>query len=106
MSAREVTVFDEFVKPGYGVINNTIVEAMKLLAQTEGIFLDPVYTGKAMGGLIELVKRGYFKKEDVVVFIHTGGTAALFPYRQAVKPMVDLKEPPWTRPDWSDNLFL
>jgi len=50
------------------------------VAQTEAIFLDPVYTGKAMAGLIDLIKRGYFTEKDTVVFIHTGGVAADFAY--------------------------
>jgi 1-aminocyclopropane-1-carboxylate deaminase/D-cysteine desulfhydrase-like pyridoxal-dependent ACC family enzyme len=50
----------------------------------EGIFLDPVYTGKAMAGLFDLIKKGFFKKTDKVVFIHTGGTAALFPHRNTI----------------------
>ncbi len=58
------------------------VEAIKLVAQTEGILLDPVYTGKAMAGLIDLIKRERFKKDDNVVFIHTGGVPALFVYRK------------------------
>jgi 1-aminocyclopropane-1-carboxylate deaminase/D-cysteine desulfhydrase-like pyridoxal-dependent ACC family enzyme len=52
------------------------------LAQTEGVILDPVYTGKAMAGLIDMIKNRRFKKEDNVIFIHTGGTPALFPYRE------------------------
>ena len=50
------------------------------MAETEGIFLDPVYTGKAMVMLVDLIKKGYFKKDDNVVFFHTGGLAALMLY--------------------------
>jgi len=78
---EEVTVFDEYIKEGYGVLNNEVTEALKLVAETEGIFLDPVYTGKAMVMLIDLIKKGYFKKDDNVVFFHTGGLPALFLYR-------------------------
>ena len=54
---------------------------IKLMARSEGIFLDPVYTGKACAALADHVKRGLLKTEDRVVFIHTGGTPALFAYR-------------------------
>jgi 1-aminocyclopropane-1-carboxylate deaminase/D-cysteine desulfhydrase-like pyridoxal-dependent ACC family enzyme len=78
---EDVAVFDDYIKEGYGVLNNEVTEAIKLVAETEGIFLDPVYTGKAMVALIDLIKKGYFKKDDNVVFFHTGGLPALFLYR-------------------------
>jgi L-cysteate sulfo-lyase len=78
---EEVTVFDDYIKEGYGVLNKEVTEAIELVAETEGIFLDPVYTGKAMVALIDLIKKGYFKKDDNVVFFHTGGLPALFLYR-------------------------
>jgi 1-aminocyclopropane-1-carboxylate deaminase/D-cysteine desulfhydrase-like pyridoxal-dependent ACC family enzyme len=56
--------------------------AIKLVAKTEGILLDPIYTGRAMAGLIDLIRQGHFEKDDNVVFLHTGGTPALFPYRE------------------------
>jgi D-cysteine desulfhydrase len=55
-----------------------MVEAVKLLASTEGILLDPTYTGKAMAGLIGLAKQGCFKKDDNVLFLHTGGLPGLY----------------------------
>ncbi|MFC2167444.1 D-cysteine desulfhydrase family protein [Acidobacteriota bacterium] len=76
---NDVIVFDEYIKDGYGIINKDVSEAIRITAENEGIFLDPVYTGKAMAGLIDLISRGHFKKSDNVVFFHTGGTAALFP---------------------------
>jgi D-cysteine desulfhydrase family pyridoxal phosphate-dependent enzyme len=81
MVPEEVTVFDDYIKDGYGVLNRDVTEAITLVAETEGIFLDPVYTGKAMVMLIDLTKKGYFKKDDNVVFFHTGGLPALFLYR-------------------------
>jgi L-cysteate sulfo-lyase len=78
---EEVIVFDDYIKEGYGVLNKEVTEAIELVAETEGIFLDPVYTGKAMVALIDLIKKGYFKKDDNVVFFHTGGLPALFLYR-------------------------
>jgi D-cysteine desulfhydrase len=75
-----VKCFAEYVGPGYSLPTPGMIEAVKLLARTEGILLDPTYTGKAMAGLIDLVRKGYFKKEEKVLFIHTGGTPALFAY--------------------------
>ncbi|MFQ5721497.1 MAG: D-cysteine desulfhydrase family protein, partial [Candidatus Aminicenantales bacterium] len=79
ITKEDIIVFDDYIKEGYGIVNREVTEALRLVAQLEGIFLDPVYTGKAMVGLIDLIRRGYFKKEDKVAFFHTGGTPALFP---------------------------
>lgn len=76
----EITIYDEYVGEGYEKITNECIEAIRLVAQTEGIFLDPVYTGKAMAGVIDLVHRGQFTSKDTVVFIHTGGIPSLFDY--------------------------
>lgn len=76
---KDICVLDAYLKDGYGIVNKEVAEAIRLVAEKEGIFLDPVYTGKAMAGLIDLVKKGYFQKDENVVFFHTGGTAALFP---------------------------
>jgi len=70
--AEDVAVFDDYIKEGYSVLNNEVTHAIKLVAKTEGIFLDPIYTGKAMVMLIDLIKKGYFKKDDNIVFFHTG----------------------------------
>lgn len=77
-----VLCFDEYVGPGYSLPTPEMVEAVKLMAKTEGILLDPVYTGKAMAGLIGLIRRGYFKADDRVLFVHTGGSPALYAYTQ------------------------
>lgn len=76
----ELTVYDDYIGQGYGIPTKKCIEAIRLVAQTEAIFLDPVYTGKAMSGLIDLIKQGYFTKKDTVVFVHTGGVAADFAY--------------------------
>jgi len=81
-SQDEVIVFDDYVGDGYGILNQETVDAISTVAKKEGIFLDPVYTGKAMSGLFNLVKKGYFKNEDSILFIHTGGTPALFVYKE------------------------
>lgn len=77
-----IVVFDDYVGEGYGIPTEAMVEAVKLVARTEGIVLDPVYAGKAMAGLIDLIQNGRFGKDDVVVFLHTGGIPGLFVERQ------------------------
>ncbi|RTZ97086.1 MAG: D-cysteine desulfhydrase [Deltaproteobacteria bacterium] len=76
-----VVCFGDYVGPGYSLPTPAMVEAVRLVAQTEGILLDPVYTGKAMAGLIDLVRKGYFKKEEKILFVHTGGSPALYAYQ-------------------------
>jgi L-cysteate sulfo-lyase len=70
----------DYVGPGYGIPTAGTIEAIRLAALHEGLLLDPVYTGKAMAGLIDLCRRGFFTKDQNVVFLHTGGAAALFAY--------------------------
>ena len=71
----------DYVGAGYGIPTDGMLEAVALLARLEGILLDPVYSGKGMAGLIDLTRKGFFSPTDNVVFIHTGGSAALFGYR-------------------------
>ncbi len=78
--ASKVIAFDDYVGPGYSLPTDAMVEAVKLLARTEGILLDPVYSGKAMSGLIDLVRKGYFKEGSNILFLHTGGSPALYAY--------------------------
>ncbi len=73
-----ITVYDDYIGPGYGAPTSAMQEAVKLVAKTEGIILDPVYTGKAMAGLIDLIRAGFFTPDDIVVFLHTGGIGGLF----------------------------
>lgn len=75
-----VTLWDEYVASGYGVPSEEGMEAVKLPARLEGIFLDPVYTGKAMAGLIEGIEQDRFRRPGPIVFVHTGGSPALFAY--------------------------
>ena len=72
--------FDDYVGPGYSLPTDSMVEAVKMLAQTEAVLLDPVYSGKAMAGLIDLARKGYFPKGSNVLFLHTGGSPALYAY--------------------------
>ena len=80
----DVQVSDEYIGEGYGVPSAGGLEAIRLVAQTEGVLLDPVYTGKAMAGLIGAVRAGDFEKTDDLVFLHTGGVPALFAYADSL----------------------
>lgn len=88
---EDVKVLDEYLGEGYGIVNREVTEAIRFMAETEGIFLDPVYTGKAMAALIDLVHKGYFQKEKNLVFFHTGGTAALFPNKHNLVGLMQKK---------------
>ena len=76
-----VTCLDDWVGGGYSIPTDDMVEAVRMLASTEGVLLDPVYTGKAMAGLIGLIRRGHFKRGERVLFLHTGGSPALYAYQ-------------------------
>jgi D-cysteine desulfhydrase len=78
--ADAIECFDSYVGPGYSLPTDSMVEAVKLLASTEGILLDPVYSGKAMAGLVDLVRKGHFPEGSNVLFLHTGGSPALYAY--------------------------
>ena len=80
-----VTALGDWVGPGYSLPTPEMIEAVHMLARLEGVLLDPVYTGKAMAGLIGLVRRGHFKASDNVLFIHTGGSPALFAYQDVLR---------------------
>ena len=68
----------DYCKAGYGVLTDAEREAVNLFAKYEGLLLDPVYTGRAAAGMIDLIRKGYFKREETVLFWHTGGQPALF----------------------------
>jgi len=84
VTADELEVHDEYLGEKYGIPTKESLAAIRTVAQTEGFFIDPVYTSKAMSGLIDLSKKGRFKPSDTVVFIHTGGVPALFAYQPEV----------------------
>jgi 1-aminocyclopropane-1-carboxylate deaminase/D-cysteine desulfhydrase-like pyridoxal-dependent ACC family enzyme len=84
----EMMLHDEY-RGQYGIVSKECAEAIKLVAQTEGILLDPVYTGKAMAGLIDLIRKGRFTSKDTVVFIHTGGVPDLFLYGAELSGMAE-----------------
>jgi len=79
-SASDFTIRNDYLGRGYGVVGELERRAIRLVARTEGILLDPVYTGRAMGGLIDMIERRELSSEHSVLFWHTGGIPALFPY--------------------------
>lgn len=79
-----VAVDDRWIGAGYGSPTEAMTTALRLVAATEGIILDPVYTGKAFAGLLGNITEGRFRADENVVFLHTGGTAALFAYRASL----------------------
>lgn len=84
--AREkVTALDDWVGAGYSIPTDEMVEAVQMLARTEAVLLDPVYSGKAMAGLIGLTRRGVFKSGQRVLFVHTGGAPALYAYQDVLR---------------------
>ena len=78
VTEEEIVNFGEFVGDGYGIPSQAGVEAVKLFARTEGVILDPIYTGKAAAAMVAHVREGRFGADDVLVFVHTGGTPANF----------------------------
>ena len=74
----DVLANDNYCRAGYGVLTDAEREAVKLFASKEGLLLDPVYTGRAAAGLIDLVRKGFFQKDETVLFWHTGGQPAVF----------------------------
>lgn len=79
-----ITLWDDYFAPRYGEPNDEGMAAVKLLAHLEGILLDPVYTGKAMAGLLDGISQNRFRREGPLLFIHTGGAPALFAYHPSV----------------------
>ena len=75
-----VVCFGDYVGPGYSQPTDSMIEAVRMLAEMEAILMDPVYTGKAIAGLIDLVRKGFFDPDENVLFVHTGGSPALHVY--------------------------
>ena len=80
VSNEDIIVDDSVLSPGYGQLNDQVREAIELTARLEGVLLDPVYSGRCMAGLIDLVRIGKINKGDQVLFIHTGGLPGIFAY--------------------------
>ena len=83
LRADAVEVDEAFIGPGYGLPTREMTEAVALVARTEGLFLDPVYTGKAFAGLLARIADGGIGRDETVVFVHTGGLPGLFAYVSA-----------------------
>jgi len=83
-----ILVNGDYSSAGYGVLTPAEKEAILLFARQEAILLDPVYTGRAAAGMLDLIQQGFFKPEEKVLFWHTGGTPALFaePYCKKLLP--------------------
>jgi 1-aminocyclopropane-1-carboxylate deaminase/D-cysteine desulfhydrase-like pyridoxal-dependent ACC family enzyme len=77
-SPDEVLVNADYAAPGYGVLTGAERQAISLFAKNEGLLLDPVYTGRAAAGMVDLLGKGFFGRHETVLFWHTGGQPALF----------------------------
>lgn len=82
VEASEVISYSDYVGSGYGQVTKEGIKAIKLVAEREGIFLEPVYTGKAMSALIDHIRQDKIAKLEKVIFLHTGGSPALFAYNE------------------------
>jgi D-cysteine desulfhydrase len=80
VEAPDIDVREEYLGEGYGIVGPGEREAIRILAESEGVLLDPVYTARAMAGLIDMIRGNEFSTDSKVLFWHTGGTPALFPY--------------------------
>ncbi len=78
ITSNDIWVNDDYLGAGYGILGTPEIEAIQLFARYEGLLLDPVYTGRAAAGMIDLIRKGFFKPGEKILFWHTGGTPALF----------------------------
>ncbi|MGD9946816.1 MAG: pyridoxal-phosphate dependent enzyme, partial [Burkholderiaceae bacterium] len=99
IGADDIHIYDNYAGT-YGLVNEAKMEAVKLLAETEGLIIDPVYTASAVACLIDLCRKKFFRKDQTVVFVHTGGVAGLFPYHAPLKAFLSGQPFPWTVPPW------
>ena len=90
ITPQDIRVNADYLGGGYGVVSDTERESIRLFASYEGILLDPVYTGRAAGGMIDLIRKGFFSPDDTVLFWHTGGVPALFAEKYRGVVSVDL----------------
>ncbi len=88
----DFTIYDDYIGPGYGLPTPECIAAIRLVARTEGIFLDPVYSGKAVAGLINLIEQGQLDRRHTVLFLHTGGAPSLFAYASDLTAVKDTEE--------------
>ena len=92
VAPEAVLTFGDWWRPKYSVPNAAMVEAVQMLARTEAVLLDPVYTGKIMAGLIGLARQGYFRRDENVLFIHTGGATSLHAFESVVLGLTNMPE--------------
>jgi len=88
---KDYEIYYDYTGSEYGSVTEECMEAITLTAQTEGIILGPVYSAKSMAGLIDLIRKGYFNKQDNVVFLHTGGTSEIFAKYDKMEPFLTEK---------------
>ena len=81
---ERIDVTDEYVGPGFGHLDRATLDSIRLLAQSEGILVDPTYSGKGLACLIDQVRQGRFRDSENIVFVHTGGTPLLFAYGESL----------------------
>jgi len=86
VKTNDIVINDDALAPGYGQINDAVLEAIKLTAYNEGIILDPVYTGRAMAGFIDIARKT--KSTEKLLFIHTGGQPSIFGYEDDLVPIL------------------
>jgi len=85
ITSEDVKLLYDYAGEGHGIVTKEAIDTIRFVAETEGILLDPVYTSKAMAGLIDLTKQGRFGKRENVVFLHTGGLPAIFAYKNELR---------------------
>jgi L-cysteate sulfo-lyase len=83
LNENKISANGNYVGKGYGIPSEATIKAVKMVAELEGLLLDPVYSGKAMAGLIDYIRRGILKKGQRIVFLHTGGSTALYAYQHS-----------------------
>jgi D-cysteine desulfhydrase family pyridoxal phosphate-dependent enzyme len=84
----DIELHDVVLQPGYGIMNDVTADAIRACARLEGLLVEPVYTGRAMAGLFECVRQGRFRRNEKVIFLHTGGLPALFAYEKDLRSNV------------------
>jgi 1-aminocyclopropane-1-carboxylate deaminase/D-cysteine desulfhydrase-like pyridoxal-dependent ACC family enzyme len=93
LEATDISLSEDYIGPGYGVPGAACLEALQLVARTEAILLDPIYSGKAVAGLIDHIRRGDFSPDQNIVFVHTGGMPALFAMNELLQKEIPPAEP-------------
>lgn len=88
----KIEVYDDYIGPRYGVPSEAAIEAILMSARADGIVLDPVYTGKAMSGLIDFSRKGQIDRDRTTIFLHTGGSPGLFAFEEYFRPYAKYSE--------------